>query len=133
MAHFAELNKNNEVLRVIVISNDITYDNNGNEDEQLGIDFCKTLYGLNTVWKQASYNGNFRNKLPEIGWIYLEEEDMFMPPKPADYFIIQEFKFTNKGEMVINRFWAPNLPYPDPSFETKYEWNFETLMWDLID
>ena len=45
MAHFAELDQNNVVTQVIVISNDDILDENGNESEQVGIQFCKNLYG----------------------------------------------------------------------------------------
>ena len=51
MAHFAELNQNNEVLRVIVVANEDTSDQNGVEDETIGVAFCKKLFGSNTMWK----------------------------------------------------------------------------------
>ena len=56
MAHFAELDEDNKVLQIIVISNDVTYNENGVEEEELGIAFCKSLYGENTKWVQTSYN-----------------------------------------------------------------------------
>ena len=56
MAHFAKLDENNEVIEVIVISNEMLQDDNGNEVEQLGIDFCESLFGQNTIWKQTSFN-----------------------------------------------------------------------------
>jgi hypothetical protein len=60
MAHFAEIDEHGFVLRVIVVSNNELLDIDGNEDEQLGISFCKTLYGQGTSWVQTSYNGNLR-------------------------------------------------------------------------
>ena len=54
MAHFAELDDSNVVLRVIVLNNNVILDENGNELEELGIAFCKSLYGNDTNWKQTS-------------------------------------------------------------------------------
>lgn len=121
MAHFAELNGNNKVLRVIVISNDITYNGTDTENEQLGIDFCKQLFGENTKWKQASYNGNFRNCLPEPGWYYYSGIDKFMPPKVNSTDVIVEIP----GQRAL---WGI-VAYPTDGQE--YQWNEETQTWDL--
>lgn len=43
MAHFAELDENNKVIQVIVVHNNELLDDNGNESEQKGIDFCVAL------------------------------------------------------------------------------------------
>lgn len=82
MAHFAELDENNVVLRVIVVSNEDTTDVNGVEDEQLGINFCKRLFGVNTNWRQTSYNGKIRFRYAGIGYTYDEILDAFITPKP---------------------------------------------------
>ena len=87
MAHFAELDSNNKVIRVIVISNDETHDENGIEQEELGIKFCQSLYGPNTKWVQTSYNANFRNKYAGIGWFYDSEKDIFIEPEPIEIVI----------------------------------------------
>jgi hypothetical protein len=58
MAHFAELDADNIVLRVIVIGNDDCLDGDGNESETVGIAFCHTLFGADTNWAQTSYNTN---------------------------------------------------------------------------
>ena len=102
MAHFAELNENNIVQRVIVISNDVTYENN-EEIEQRGIDFCKSLYGEDTIWVQTSYNNNFRKQYALIGSSYDKTNDVFIE--------------------------AP-IAYPDDG--QNYSWNKETQSWDLI-
>ena len=67
MAHFAKLDDNNVVEKVIVVNNDDIKDNNGIESESIGIGFCQKLYGADTNWKQTSYNGNFRGKFAGIG------------------------------------------------------------------
>jgi hypothetical protein len=61
MAHFAEI-KDGIVCQVIVVSNLELLDENGQEQESLGIAFCKSLYGADTEWVQTSYNNNFRGK-----------------------------------------------------------------------
>lgn len=79
MAHFAELDKNNFVLRVIVINNnDITIE--GVESEAIGIKFCKSLLGGD--WIQTSYNGNIRKNYAGIGYSYDETRDAFISPNP---------------------------------------------------
>jgi hypothetical protein len=61
MAHFAEI-KDGIVCQVIVVNNLELLDENGQEQESLGIAFCKSLYGADTEWVQTSYNNNFRGK-----------------------------------------------------------------------
>lgn len=78
MAHFAELDTNNKVLRVVVISNEVLMEN-GKEVESKGIDFCKSLYGSETNWVQTSYNKNFRKNFAGIGNTYSIDLDAFIP------------------------------------------------------
>jgi len=78
MAHFAELDENNIVLRVIVVHNNELLDENGNESEQKGIDFCVAHYG--GTWIQTSYNGNFREQYAGIGHAYDSVTDVFIAP-----------------------------------------------------
>jgi len=78
MAHFAELDENNNVLRVIVVSNDDCLDQNGNENEVIGALFCHKLLG--GKWIQTSYNGNIRGKYAAIGDYYDEATDTFISP-----------------------------------------------------
>lgn len=78
MAHFAEIDQGNRVLRVIVVANKDTSDENGNEVEQIGRDFCNRLLGGN--WVQTSYNSNFRDKYAGIGDTYDPINDVFVSP-----------------------------------------------------
>ena len=81
MAHFAKLDENNVVTQVIVVDNkDITDPHTGQEDEILGIAFCKKLLGGN--WKQTSYNNNTRVRYAGIGYSYNAALDAFVPPQP---------------------------------------------------
>ena len=77
MAHFAELDDNNIVLRVIVVDNKDTLDESGQESESVGAAFCNNLLGGR--WKQTSYNANFRLNYAGIGYRYDEEQDAFLP------------------------------------------------------
>jgi hypothetical protein len=72
MAHFAELNSSNEVLQVIVISNEDVDANGGDESTQAET-FVATIVPYNptgVAWKQTSYNNNFRKQYAGIGYSY---------------------------------------------------------------
>jgi hypothetical protein len=76
MAHFAELDESNTVVRVIVVHNNELLDENGMESEQKGIEFCVAHYGGR--WIQTSYNSTFRKKYAGIGYLYNETLDEFI-------------------------------------------------------
>jgi hypothetical protein len=78
MAHFAELDENSVVTQVIVVHNNELLDENGNESEQKGIDFCVAHYG--GTWIQTSYNNNFRGVYAGVGIIYDPVNDAFVAP-----------------------------------------------------
>lgn len=80
MAHFAELDKNNVVLRVVVVNDKDTSDAFGVEKEHIGAAFCERLFGGR--WVKTSYNGTIRKRYAGIGMIYLEEHDQFTHPQP---------------------------------------------------
>ena len=82
MPHFAQLDENNVVTQVIVVSSDDTTDSNGVESESIGVAFCQKLLGADTNWKQTSYNGNIRFRYAGIGYTYNESLDAFIPPQP---------------------------------------------------
>lgn len=79
MAHFAQLDKNNKVINVVVVDNDITYDTDGVEQEALGIAHLKKLLGENTKWVQTSFNKTTRGEVfAGIGMLYDEKNDVFI-------------------------------------------------------
>ena len=81
MAHFAQLDENNVVTNVIVVDDkDLIDPHTGQEDEIIGIAFCKKLIGGN--WKQTSYNNNMRVRYAGIGYSYNASLDAFVPPQP---------------------------------------------------
>jgi len=79
MAHFAQLDENNVVTQVIVVSNNDILDDNGQESETKGIEFCKNLLGGDN-WIQTSFNGNFRGMYAGIGFTYDSVNDVFVNP-----------------------------------------------------
>ena len=82
MAHFAQLDENNVVTQVIVVSNDDTADSNGVETESIGVAFCQKLLGADTNWKQTSYNNKIRTRYAGVGYTYDAGLDAFISPKP---------------------------------------------------
>ena len=100
MAHYAELNAENEVIDVVFLSNDIITDENGEEVEQLGIDHLHTHHGADRIWVQTSYNKNFRGNYAHLGGTYRinvrtlgeESTDIFIDPKPFDSWVIHEME-----------------------------------------
>lgn len=116
MAHFAELDENNEVLRVIVVHNSELLDEQGNESEQKGIDFCFNLLGGR--WVQTSYNSSFRKNYAGIGFVYDPVNDWFQAPQPYPSWTLDE-----------NAQWQPPVPRPDAALAN---WNEETQSWEVI-
>lgn len=78
MAHFAQLDENNIVTQVIVVSNNDCLDQYGIENETIGALFCHNLLGGR--WVQTSYNGNIRGIYAGIGYWYDETNDLFVAP-----------------------------------------------------
>ena len=76
MAHFAELDDNNIVQRVIVVNNEVLLDENGIEQESIGAQFCQDLF--EGRWIQTSYNNKFRGTFAGIGFKYDEANDVFI-------------------------------------------------------
>lgn len=127
MAHFAQIDENNIVLQVIAVNNDAIKDNDGVEQENLGIDFCKQLYGQDTVWKQCSFHaGNgveylkgtaLRKNFPSIGSEYRPDLDAFITIKPWDSWVLNE---TTCG-------WEAPVAYPSDGII--YTWSDENKSW----
>jgi len=89
MAHFAKIDENNKVTEVIVVANEVLLDDNGNEQEALGLEFIASL-GLEGRWVQCSYNGSMRAHYPGRDFTYDEDRDAFIPPKPYDSWVLDE-------------------------------------------
>lgn len=72
MAHFAQIDENNMVKQVIVISNDDCGGGEFPESEPIGQTFIASL-GLTGTWLQTSYNANFRNLYAGIGYTFVPD------------------------------------------------------------
>jgi hypothetical protein len=82
MAHFAEIDKNNIVLRVIVLDNKDCLDSHGDESEAIGVAFIKNVLKFDGTWLQTSYNNNFRGMYAGIGFTYNKSKDIFEDLRP---------------------------------------------------
>jgi len=117
MAHWAELDENNVVLRVTVGSND-------EPDEGYGW----LIENLGGRWVQTSYNNNIRRRFAGVGMIYDEERDAFILPQPHPSWTLDE-----------NHDWQPPTPRPDDIIPTTsapgttWVWNEDDLAWDAVE
>lgn len=75
MSHWAEINNNNQVVRVVVGNNN---DPAGDEGYQWLID------NLGGTWIKTSYNGNIRKNYAGVGYTYDAVKDAFIAPKPSN-------------------------------------------------
>jgi len=82
MAHFAELDDDNTVLRVISVSNDVCGEPTLDFPDTCaaGRAFIANTLKLGGVWKQTSYNANFRGIYAGIGFTYDAVNDVFVAP-----------------------------------------------------
>lgn len=118
MAHFAQIDSNNVVQQVIVVHNNELLDENGQESESKGIQFCESLFG--GFWVQTSYNASFRKNFAGIGYTFDRARQAFIPPKPYNSWIL------NEGTCH----WE--APVSMPTDGQPYIWNEDTLSWDLV-
>ena len=115
MAHFAELDGSNIVLRVCVVDN-AHVPSDGHAD---GEAWCVDFWG--GTWKQTSYNNNFRKNYAGIGYIYDKTRDAFMEPQPYSSWTLNEDTCR----------WESPVPYPDDGKD--YEWDEATTNWKEIE
>ena len=120
MAHFAQLSPDFSVLDVVVVNN-ATVDNLPfPESEPIGVAFCQSLFGSTTVWKQTSYNANFRKNYAGIGYNYDPILDAFIRPKPFPSWLLN----TDTCQ------WEAPVPYPNDG--NTYAWDEATLSWVFV-
>jgi hypothetical protein len=106
MAHFAQLDDNNRVLQVIVVSD---------EHEQNGEQWCHEFAGGR--WKQTSRSGRIRKNYAGIGYTYDEQRDAFIPPRPFPSWSLNE---------DTCRWESPNAK---PDTEYQYRWSELLSQW----
>ena len=124
MAHFCELDSNNVVKQVIVVSNADTSTAQGEEKESIGIAFCERLLG--GTWVKTSYNATIRKNYAGIGYTYDKDRDAFIPPKPYASWVLNETTCLWNAPVAM----PSDVGQGDPP--KRYTWNEETKAWDLI-
>jgi hypothetical protein len=108
MAHFAELDADNIVVRVLVVPN---------EQENRGHDYLATDLGLGGAWVQTSYNATIRKNYAGIGYTFDSGRDAFIPPKPFASWVL--------NEATCN--W--DAPVAHPTDDKRYSWDEATTSW----
>ena len=110
MAHFAELDDNNIVTRVLVTNNYAP-----NE----GYDWLVETFGGR--WVKTSYNSRIRKNFAAIGFFYNEQLDAFIPPKPFESWTLDEETCQ----------WQSPIPYPND--ENLYTWDEQNQTWSEVN
>jgi hypothetical protein len=128
MAHFAEIDSNNRVIRVLVACNkDIA--NNGGELSKQATKYFEKIVPLSEngiEWIQTSYNNNFRKQFAGEYYTYDSVKDIFIKPKPFASWVLDS-----------NNDWQAPVPYPSTytlstSYPDYYIWNEEDQTWNIL-
>lgn len=129
MSHYAQLDENNIVTNVIVIADEDSQDSEGNETEEAGVQFCKSLFGEDTIWKKTSYNTTrgvhelggtpYRDNYARIGCTYDEDADVFIEPSPYPSWVLN----TN------GHYYEAPTPMPEEGDGVFYRWDEDTTSW----
>ena len=125
MAHFAELKQKTDptgftsdkhwiVERVIVVDN-----KHVPGDEHVdGETWCKNFFGEATVWKQTSYNHNFRKQYAGVGCIYDYDKNKFLGPQPFA-----------SWSLDANDDWQAPVTYPTDTVDHVISWDEDNQQW----
>ena len=130
MAHFAKLGVDNIVTKVHVLANHVIADENGQDDEQKGIEFLQNLHKNKDTHIQTSYNTfggqhslggtPLRKNYGSSGYTYDESRDAFIAPQPYPSWLLND-------DTCI---WDAPTPYPDDGKE--YRWDEDNQVWTLL-
>lgn len=118
MAHFAQLDENNVVINVVKVADHVLLDENGNENEELGINYLKGIMG-GYKWVQTSYNNRIRKTYASIGGTYNEQHDVFLFKKMYDSWVFDENELD----------WVSPVPKPDSIPGYILKWDEENIQW----
>ena len=128
MAHFAELDDNNVVTRVVVVGNDVTTATGPLGENDMHVDgetWCVNFFKTPN-WKQTSYNNNFRKQYAGMGYTYDAAKNKFISPQPHASWALD-----------ANDDWQAPVTYPtDTGTEESpklISWNEENLRWTAKD
>jgi hypothetical protein len=111
MAHFAELDENDVVLRVLVVPDN---------QEHRGQEFLANDLNLGGTWVQTSYNGNIRKNFAGIGAIFDRKRDAFIGVKPFNSWVLNEETCQ----------WEAPIEYPSNGL--MYVWDENVTDWKAI-
>ena len=154
MAHFAELDQNNKVLQVVVVSNE-DVDANGGDESAEAETFVATIVPFlpfGGAWKQTSYSGSFRKQYAGVGYFYNPSLDMFVVAQPysswsldsnGDWLAPVTYPSVTEisGLTVFTSWDEPNLQWLGSTWsdniyqsgtETKYTWDATNLQWNEV-
>lgn len=109
MAHFAEIDSDNIVTRVLVVPD---------EQEHRGQQYLADELALGGRWIQTSYNNRIRKQYAGIGFTYNETADVFIAPQPYPSWSLDG-----------NYDWQPPVPMPTDGL---YYWDEENQQWNAI-
>jgi hypothetical protein len=129
MAHFAQMDDDNIVLRVVVVDNRDILDEEENESEVVGVEFCKGLFGQDTNWLQTSYNRNFRGNYAGVGFKYYPLHNGFASPQPYPSWTLG--KDPSNLECTECLGWSAPVPHPNDGGD--YRWDEDTESWVLAE
>ena len=114
MAHFAEIDENGVVLRVLVVPD---------AEENRGQEFLADDLELGGTWVQTSYNARIRKNYAGIGMLYDAERDAFIEPQPFNSWVLDEETCQ----------WQAPAPRPDSIDGEIWVWNEEKLEWEIAN
>ena len=117
MAHFAELDNDNKVLRVVVVGNDCVPSDEHIDGETWCINFFK-----GGTWKQTSYNNNFRKQYAGTGYTYDAAKNKFISPQPYA-----------SWSLDANDDWQAPVTYPTDITDKFISWDEAGQKWTAKD
>ena len=124
MAHFAELDNNNIVTRVVVVGNDVETAAGPLGENDMHVDgetWCVNFFKGGT-WKQTSYNNNFRKSYCGTGHVYDPIKDKFLSPQPFASWALD-----------ASDDWQAPVTYPTDTTDKFISWNEAGLKWTATD
>ena len=141
MAHFAELESKTDptgftsdthliVKRVIVVGNDVETSNGPLGENDMHVDgetWCQNFFGSG-IWKQTSYNKNFRKNYAGIGFRYDESKDKFIAPQP---FASWSLNSNNDWQAPVAN--PTVITYGDNTPYNSIDWDEPNLRWVAYD
>jgi hypothetical protein len=110
MTIYAGLDSNNMVFNLVDIpeDHDADYEN-----------YIANTLNMPGTWKKAFWDINGKKRFCGIGYLYMEEKDAFIPPKPLPSWVLND-----------ENIWNPPTPHPEDGV---YTWNEETISWLKVE